>query len=113
MACSTASAARVTSGPMPSPARTAISACMMVLLVSGDGGRFAEQVAELIDTFEQADAGEIVERKRLPATVGQHHFAARDVDAQLDPRSDERRVGNECVSTCRSRWAPFDIKKIR
>src|SRR3546814_18053112 len=22
------------------------------------------------------------------------------------PRSEERRVGNECVSTCRSRWAP-------
>src|SRR3546814_13726866 len=23
------------------------------------------------------------------------------------PRSEERRVGKECVSTCRSRWAPF------
>src|SRR3546814_18623827 len=23
-----------------------------------------------------------------------------------DPRSEERRVGKECVSTCRSRWAP-------
>src|SRR3546814_12834618 len=23
-----------------------------------------------------------------------------------DPRSDERRVGTECVSTCRSRWSP-------
>src|SRR3546814_14808822 len=23
------------------------------------------------------------------------------------PRSAERRVGNECFSTCRSRWAPF------
>src|SRR3546814_16340722 len=22
-------------------------------------------------------------------------------------RSDERRVGNECVSTCRSRWTPY------
>src|SRR3546814_6665766 len=22
-------------------------------------------------------------------------------------RSDERRVGKECVSTCRSRWAPY------
>src|SRR3546814_17684397 len=26
-------------------------------------------------------------------------------------RSDERRVGNECVSTCRSRGAPFNKKK--
>src|SRR3546814_17697836 len=24
----------------------------------------------------------------------------------LTPRSDERRVGKECVSTCRSRWSP-------
>src|SRR3546814_11758534 len=23
------------------------------------------------------------------------------------PRSEERRVGKECVSTCRSRWPPF------
>src|SRR3546814_18661943 len=24
-----------------------------------------------------------------------------------DRRSEERRVGNECVSTCRSRWSPY------
>src|SRR3546814_5468673 len=26
-------------------------------------------------------------------------------------RSEERRVGKECVSTCRSRWAPYPKKK--
>src|SRR3546814_18044611 len=26
-------------------------------------------------------------------------------------RSEERRVGNECVSTCRSRWSPYKYKK--
>src|SRR3546814_4435555 len=25
----------------------------------------------------------------------------------LKPRSEERRVGKECVSTCRSRWSPY------
>src|SRR3546814_18003129 len=25
--------------------------------------------------------------------------------------SEERRVGNECVSTCRSRWSPYHKKK--
>src|SRR3546814_17956960 len=25
-------------------------------------------------------------------------------------RSEERRVGNECVSTCRSRWSPYHTK---
>src|SRR3546814_13667108 len=30
------------------------------------------------------------------------------VDAQVDQdRSEERRVGKECVSTCRSRWSPY------
>src|SRR3546814_18809637 len=28
-------------------------------------------------------------------------------DAWLTLRSEERRVGNECVSTCRSRWSPY------
>src|SRR3546814_20028278 len=28
-----------------------------------------------------------------------------------EPRSEERRVGKECVSTCRSRWSPNHAKK--
>src|SRR3546814_15087618 len=28
----------------------------------------------------------------------------------LDRRSEERRVGKECVSTCRSRWSPYHSK---
>src|SRR3546814_7014456 len=28
-------------------------------------------------------------------------------------RSEERRVGKECVSTCRSRWSPYPSKKSR
>src|SRR3546814_8330448 len=37
-------------------------------------------------------------------------FAQLDAQAaQLDlmVRSEERRVGKECVSTCRSRWSPY------
>src|SRR3546814_18302997 len=29
----------------------------------------------------------------------------------LYQRSEERRVGKECVSTCRSRWSPYHKKK--
>src|SRR3546814_12224603 len=29
----------------------------------------------------------------------------------MDPRSEERRVGKECVSTCRSRWSPIPTKQ--
>src|SRR3546814_13933262 len=34
--------------------------------------------------------------------------AARD---RQETRSEERRVGKECVSTCRSRWSPYNYKK--
>src|SRR3546814_17544570 len=30
---------------------------------------------------------------------------------EVNPRSEERRVGKECVSTCRSRWSPYHEKK--
>src|SRR3546814_12596077 len=29
------------------------------------------------------------------------------LDAERLARSEERRVGKECVSTCRSRWSPY------
>src|SRR3546814_14844589 len=31
----------------------------------------------------------------------------RQAIARLGVRSEERRVGKECVSTCRSRWSPY------
>src|SRR3546814_20215921 len=33
--------------------------------------------------------------------------AAYDEHAAAYERSEERRVGKECVSTCRSRWSPY------
>src|SRR3546814_14490668 len=40
-----------------------------------------------------------------------HLAAALRVERRLvgedDDRSEERRVGKECVSTCRSRWSPY------
>src|SRR3546814_13401979 len=43
-------------------------------------------------------------------TDGMRHFAfglvGDDNPLWHDPRSEERRVGKECVSTCRSRWSP-------
>src|SRR3546814_13487381 len=39
-------------------------------------------------------------------------FAASYLDhATTTQRSEERRVGKECVSTCRSRWSPYHYKK--
>src|SRR3546814_18389424 len=37
--------------------------------------------------------------------------ALRNLDEAGMVRSEERRVGKECVSTCRSRWSPYHKKK--
>src|SRR3546814_17858320 len=39
------------------------------------------------------------------------HADATDYFAAAEDRSAERRVGKECVSTCRSRWSPYHSKK--
>src|SRR3546814_19731590 len=76
-----------------------------------------------------ADAGALQDRRRADRTRREHGFDAafceqtlaianefntahaRAVHAQAIARSEERRVGEECGSTCRSRWAPYHSKK--
>src|SRR3546814_2799596 len=42
------------------------------------------------------------------AWLGQRFRAGEPARADLtEDRSEERRVGKECVSTCRSRWSPY------
>src|SRR3546814_865468 len=58
--------------------------------------RAALDEAERVLAAEDATQGEVDEAARvLQLAVG-----------QLE-RSEERRVGKECVSTCRSRWSPY------
>src|SRR3546814_2883262 len=47
----------------------------------------------------RADAGTDLLKRRIADRV--HSAACRK------GRSEERRVGKECVSTCRSRWSPY------
>src|SRR3546814_14780998 len=47
---------------------------------------------------------------RMRGNVGAGMLAGApmaDASGSIPARSEERRVGNECVSTCRSRWAPY------
>src|SRR3546814_4260904 len=39
--------------------------------------------------------------------VGRYHAQERCRRSGVEHRSEERRVGKECVSTCRSRWSPY------
>src|SRR3546814_3740226 len=51
--------------------------------------------------------------RMLPALLGGAQFAAASflliavIVMFYQNRSEERRVGEECVSTCRSRWSPY------
>src|SRR3546814_3742691 len=45
---------------------------------------------------------------RLPMRATAYPFPDEQLAAAGDrTRSEERRVGKECVSTCRSRWSPY------
>src|SRR3546814_6545465 len=46
--------------------------------------------------------------------IRKQNFNVLDIpmaDVTRQYRSEERRVGKECVSTCRSRWSPYHYKK--
>src|SRR3546814_15611173 len=56
------------------------------------GGTFGISVSQtLLAGYQQVHQSYLVERLN-----------------PLDPSSEERRVGKECVSTCRSRWSPYN-----
>src|SRR3546814_15537947 len=51
-------------------------------------------------------------KERTGVTIQTAEVDADHIDATAALiRSEERRVGKECVSTCRSRWSPYPYKK--
>src|SRR3546814_21163460 len=64
--------------------------------------------AELVDLVEQEQR---VRRLRLLHALDDLARHRTDIGPPVAARSEERRVGKECVSTCRSRWAPTHYKK--
>src|SRR3546814_14394885 len=74
-----------------------------------------------INSWEDVEFKQVVEatgRKKLIMTAlwTEACLAFPALDAlkegyEVYVRSEERRVGKECVSTCRFRWSPYDYKK--
>src|SRR3546814_11128808 len=57
------------------------------------------------DDDTRLTVGHISCRPNSPSTIpGSVTFC---IDLRHPDRSEERRVGKECVSTCRSRWSPY------
>src|SRR3546814_7783246 len=54
---------------------------------------------------------QVVGRDRHAFRLGCDARIARRAVEPVAESSEERRVGKECVSTCRSRWSPYHSKK--
>src|SRR3546814_12736879 len=69
-------------------------------------------VERAVDDFQKADrrigGGDAVlaERELVELPHALPLVLAQGVE-KFEQRSEERRVGKECVSTCRSRWSPY------
>src|SRR3546814_19614448 len=70
-------------------------------LIGGGGGVAPARMDQ--PSFGDADI-----LRQLLVFFGRARLAAQRVGAR---RSEERRVGKECVSTCRSRWSPYHSNK--
>src|SRR3546814_9980366 len=91
--------------------------CSSYLAVDGDGDvrRFGHRDERLVRVRE--GEGGLGVRVRAGLVEAGHEHAAAVVAHRLAPpaphaevaaaSSEEGRVGKECVSTCRSRWAPY------
>src|SRR3546814_10905576 len=75
-------------------------AMFVVAFGGGVVARSSALMADSVDMFGDA----VVYALSLYAL---HRGARWEAGAALAKRSEERRVGKECVSTCRSRWSPY------
>src|SRR3546814_5768863 len=75
--------------------------CASDLGVLQGGQRILEVIEQSMQVGQRATAADQTEIEVV--TAG----GERDVHGLPVERSEERRVGKECVSTCRSRWSPY------
>src|SRR3546814_16484512 len=70
-----------------------------------DGAAAGALRSLFVDGVERADVWRLPRRTRYLGTLLNHGGWGREW------RSEERRVGKECVSTCSSRWSPYHSNK--
>src|SRR3546814_12180485 len=96
----------VCSSDLPVTGGQWVSAGSCILIVE-DEFLIADHLATMIDDMGLAVCGIADTADEAVAMAAQH----RPDVVLMDVRSEERRVGKECVSTCSSRWSPFHSKK--
>src|SRR3546814_15659425 len=68
-----------------------------------------DKVSSYVDIAESDGASVVVDGRGFTVDGNEDGFFFGPT--LLDHRSEERRVGKECVSTCRFRWSPSHSKK--
>src|SRR3546814_10023092 len=85
---------------------TGVQTCALPIFLSEDFFEFFEQ--KILVAAPRSDCGDATPDDE--GCVREVQSADRSTDANqdvaFDCRSDARRVGKECVSTCSSRWTP-------
>src|SRR3546814_11693883 len=83
----------------------------MILWVAGWGAGRRRLEKSLVRDFSSRfrQAYDMIEHRRVERA--REGASVEQAVAPSDGRSEERRVGKECVSPCRSRWLPYHLKK--
>src|SRR3546814_15572737 len=69
-------------------------------------GKTAWEVGQILTISEETVLFHLKNATRTIGVFSKHHAVVKAI-VQGYLRSEERRVGHECVSTCRSRWTPY------
>src|SRR3546814_13638453 len=89
-------------------------AVMCDIRIAARSARFGVPIQKLGVTMPYPELGAFIElvgrATLLEILLEGRVFDAEEAQAKR-LRSEERRVGKECVSTCRSRWSPYHSKK--
>src|SRR3546814_14684703 len=75
-------------------------------LLTGTAQDIEQQIFKLTDPASGRLLGLRADMTPQAARIAARHYADQKI-----VRSEERRVGKECVSTCRSRWSPYHSTK--
>src|SRR3546814_11539176 len=93
----------------------------MVVALGESGERTLDDLADLAGAelryivspgaeVKSLDAIAELDEERLESVLAGSPLGADEANEMI-MRSEERRVGKECVSTCRSRWSPYHYKQ--
>src|SRR3546814_12730023 len=88
---------------------TSAHSIMCIKVLGGSKRRYAA-IGDIIKVSvkDAAPRGRVKKGEIYNAVVVRTAKGVRRKDGSLIKRSEERRVGKECVSTFRSRWSPYN-----